>query len=54
MDSAVKYAASYINTLNELNVKWGSIVDDPRHLNHTAQDLENKPILNLLRKQIKS
>ena len=47
LDSAVKYAASYINTLNELNVKWGSIVDDPRHLNHTAQDLENKPILNL-------
>ena len=47
LDSAVKYAASYIHTLNEINVKWVSIVDDPRHLNHTAKDLENKPVLNL-------
>ena len=47
LDSAVKYAASYINTLNELNVRWVSIIDDPRHLNHTAKDLENKPSVNL-------
>ena len=47
LDSAIKYSASYINTLNELNVKWISIIDDPRHINHTAKDLNNKPIDNL-------
>ena len=41
LDSAIKYSASYINTLNELNVKWISIIDDPRHINHTAKDLNN-------------
>ena len=47
LDSAIKYSASYINTLNELNIKWISIIDDPRHLNHVAKDLDNKPIDNL-------
>ena len=49
LDSAVKYAASYIHTLNEINVKWVSIVDDPRHLNHTAKDLENNNSYRVLK-----
>tara|TARA_B100000424_G_scaffold192640_1_gene150236 strand:- start:2197 stop:3456 length:1260 start_codon:yes stop_codon:yes gene_type:complete len=44
LERSKTYIAPYTFTLNELNVKWIGICDDPRHLMVSSYDLLNQPI----------